>query len=160
MGDRHGLYHRTRALDELPSLNAAIKEPKGTRKEWTPRFFRTRTSKWRAVFDIFKAATLPVRKRLLTQSGHGTVAYLTSHTPAAYATVSELYCVARCKCSGVAALGDSPLCPEDSCPHCDMPPTGATHEALEHQHIVRCPRTCAWLKVHARAATTALVCIL
>eukprot|EP00873_Tetraselmis_striata_P000556 jgi/Tetstr1/420820/TSEL_011896.t1 len=49
----------------------------------------------------------------------------------------------------VAALGDSPMGPEDdSCPHCDLSP-GATEKALE-RHIVLCPQAGAWLEMHAR----------
>eukprot|EP00873_Tetraselmis_striata_P019350 jgi/Tetstr1/439614/TSEL_028037.t2 len=92
------------------------------------------------------------RKLNPTLSGHGSVTYLTSDTPAAYAVEPEPYRVALRKCCGIAALGDSPLGLEDSCPHCDLSP-GATDEALE-RHIVRCPRAGAWHKVHARIATT------
>eukprot|EP00873_Tetraselmis_striata_P009920 jgi/Tetstr1/430184/TSEL_020015.t1 len=73
-------------------------------------------------------------------------------TTTAYAAEPEPYRVALRKCCGIAALGDSPLGLEDSCPHCYLSP-GATDEALE-RHIVRCPRAGAWHKVHARIATT------
>eukprot|EP00873_Tetraselmis_striata_P042122 jgi/Tetstr1/462386/TSEL_007392.t1 len=101
---------------------------------------------------MYRTATLPERIRLLSQSGHGSVTYLTSDTPAAYAVEPEPYRVALRKCCGIAALGDSPLGLEDSCPHCDLSPS-ATDEALE-RHIVRCPRAGAWHKVHVRIATT------
>eukprot|EP00873_Tetraselmis_striata_P009583 jgi/Tetstr1/429847/TSEL_019714.t1 len=136
-------------LGELPSLNSAIDEAKGLRKVAA---VLSHTRKWRVFFDLYKTATLPERIRLLSQSGHGSVTYLTSDTPAAYAVEPEPYRVALRKCCGIAALGDSPLGLEDSCPHCDLSP-GATDEALE-RHIVRCPRAGAWHKVHARIATT------
>eukprot|EP00873_Tetraselmis_striata_P036234 jgi/Tetstr1/456498/TSEL_043221.t1 len=136
-------------LGELPSLNSAIDEAKGLRKVAS---VLSHTRKWRVFFDMYKTATLPERIRLLSQSGHGSVTYLTSDTPAAYAVEPEPYRVALRKCCGIAALGDSPLGLEDSCPHCDLSP-GATDEALE-RHIVRCPRAGAWHKVHARIATT------
>eukprot|EP00873_Tetraselmis_striata_P013200 jgi/Tetstr1/433464/TSEL_022736.t1 len=70
----------------------------------------------------------------------------------AYAVEPQPYRVALRKSCGIAALGDSPLGLEDSCPHCDLSP-GATDEAFE-RHIVRCPCAGAWHKVHARIATT------
>eukprot|EP00873_Tetraselmis_striata_P019349 jgi/Tetstr1/439613/TSEL_028037.t1 len=136
-------------LGELPSLNSAIDEEKGLRKVAA---VLSHTRQWRVFFDLYRTATLPERIRLLSQSGHGSVTYLTSDTPAAYAVEPEPYRVALRKCCGIAALGDSPLGLEDSCPHCDLSP-GATDEALE-RHIVRCPRAGAWHKVHARIATT------
>eukprot|EP00873_Tetraselmis_striata_P010115 jgi/Tetstr1/430379/TSEL_020190.t1 len=136
-------------LGELPSLNSAIDEAKGLRKVAA---VLSHTRKWRVFFDLYITATLPERIRLLSQSGHGSVTYLTSDTPAAYAVEPEPYRVALRKCCGIAALGDSPLGLEDSCPRCDLS-LGATDEALE-RHIVRCPRAGAWHKVHARIATT------
>lgn len=84
---------------------------------------------------MFKAATLPERIRLMSHYSHGRVAYLTFDTPATYDAEPEPYRVALRKCCGIAALGDSPLRPEDSCPHCDLS-HDAIDEAMMEQHIV------------------------
>eukprot|EP00873_Tetraselmis_striata_P019278 jgi/Tetstr1/439542/TSEL_027971.t1 len=113
-----------------PRLNSAIKTPKGLSRVAATL---AHTRRWCTFFDVFALAYTPEQIRMLSQSGHGSVAYLTSDTPAPYTADACDYRAAMCKCSGVATLGAGALASEDTCPHCDLSP-GAADEALE-RHI-------------------------
>lgn len=93
-------------LGQLPRLNSAIKIPRGVSQVAATL---AHTRRWRTFFDVFAPANTAERIRMLSQYGHGSVAYQTSDSPAAYTAEACDYCAAMRKCSGVATLGAGAL---------------------------------------------------
>ena len=94
-------------LDFLPPLAAAVTKPNGYSKITSGV---SHLVDWSRFFDIFASSDIVSRSRLLTQSGHGSVACLSSDTPCFHAASPESVRVTLRRVSGTRAWSFCAFC--------------------------------------------------
>ena len=103
---------------------------------------------WREFFDIYVQAPVPERIRLLSQSGPGSVSFLSPDTSLAHSAHPEVFCASLRRAVGLSAVG--PVPPSlTACPTCNL---AATDPLQLERHIPRCPIGDAKHRQHAGLA--------
>ena len=134
------------SLDFLPDLREAPATATGLRK-LSHRLGHLVS--WRSFFDLFVSSPLSERIRLLSHSGRGSVAFLTSDTPRGYDAHPEVHRASVRRAVGLATLGSASLNTSDSCPSCGLHPD---HDDALERHVPRCPMGAARHAQHAGLA--------
>ena len=134
------------ALDFLPDIHEAPATATGLRK--ISRRLGHLVS-WRSFFDLFVSCPRSERIRLLSHSGRGSVAFLTSDTPRGYDAHPEVHRASVRRAVGLATLGSASLSTSDPCPSCGLHPD---HDEALERHVPRCPMGAARHAQHAGLA--------
>ena len=115
-------------------MQEAARAPKGVR--FVAACLR-RLDEWRTFLSLLESAPLATQPRLLSHSGHGSVAIINSDIPLGRSTSTTLARTTIRRICGAPSLGDLPPgCRSPSCPQCGLPP--GYLEALE-RHVSRYP---------------------
>jgi len=139
------------AVDVTPSLQDAARAHKGTR--FVATGFR-RLFDWRAFLSIIGDAPPPpsTQPKLLSHSGHGCVAILTSDVPLGRSASPALARTTIRRICGASSLRDFPIGRRSpSCPKCGLPADAP--DALE-RHVARCPNWGARHLMHRGLSNT------
>ena len=90
---------------------------------------------WREFFDLYAQAPVPERIRLLSQSGPGSVSFLSPDISLAHSAHPEVFCASLRRAVGLSAVGPVPPA-LTSCPTCNL----SSDDPVQLQrHIPRCP---------------------
>ena len=115
----HELPDRLDVRGILPALPQAATAPGGYR-HITHDLGHMKA--WRLLLDIYHAGDDADKCYLLSSSGHGSVAYLTSDTPRAHDQPLASYQVALRSATHGLSHGTASLPPSFVCPRCNLPP--------------------------------------